>query len=222
MRGIAAAILLLVVAGCATQAQRDETRMSEAIKLSRDEVRACLVRAEGSPEYQALHGKLPPSQSDISMERLVDATKPTPEDSQALLAFHSAYIGPCHKLAIESLGRAHPAFATVLARSYAEGDANYARLVQRQETWGEYAQHSKTLRAETRAALQATGRQIDQQLANAHAYEVQQRQAALSALSQWAYQQQVLAQQQQMINAMNRPVMTNCQYVGPTLNCTSF
>jgi len=29
-------------------------------------------------------------------------------------------------------------------------------------------------------------------------------------------------QNQQMINAMNQPRMTNCQYVGTYLNCTTF
>ena len=38
----------------------------------------------------------------------------------------------------------------------------------------------------------------------------------------WAYQQQVLQQNQQAINAANRPRMTNCQYVGTYLNCTTF
>ena len=37
-----------------------------------------------------------------------------------------------------------------------------------------------------------------------------------------AYQQQVLLQNQQAINAMNQPRMTNCQYVGTMLNCTTF
>jgi len=43
-----------------------------------------------------------------------------------------------------------------------------------------------------------------------------------AAFSQWAYQQQVLLQNQQMINAMGQPRMTNCQYVGTMLNCTTF
>jgi hypothetical protein len=66
------------------------------------------------------------------------------------------------------------------------------------------------------------GLQLDGDLAQAHQYEIQQRQAALSALSQWAYQQQVVMQNQQMINAMNRPVMTSCRYIGATLNCASY
>jgi hypothetical protein len=34
--------------------------------------------------------------------------------------------------------------------------------------------------------------------------------------------QQVVMQNQQMINAMNRPVMTNYRYIGPTLNCARY
>ena len=42
------------------------------------------------------------------------------------------------------------------------------------------------------------------------------------ALQNWAYQQQILQQNQQLINAYNQPRMTNCQYAGAMLNCSTF
>jgi hypothetical protein len=45
--------------------------------------------------------------------------------------------------------------------------------------------------------------------------ELAQRQAAAAALLQWS-------QQQQVINAINRPVVTNCNRFGATVNCTSY
>jgi hypothetical protein len=62
---------------------------------------------------------------------------------------------------------------------------------------------------------------INRDLNASHNTEVAQRQAA-AALSNWAYQQQVLLQNQQAVNAANRPRTTNCQYVGAYLNCTTF
>ena len=64
--------------------------------------------------------------------------------------------------------------------------------------------------------------QIDGQLQNQHAHEVQQRQRAAAALQQWSYQQQVLANQRAAVNAMNAPKTINCQYVGNTAQCQQF
>jgi hypothetical protein len=111
---------------------------------------------------------------------------------------------------------------TVLANSYAKSDANYLALAERKITWGEFNTATVAARNELTASLQAVGQAIDTKLQNAHAAEVQQRQAAAAALGNWAYQQQVLLQNQQAINAANRPRTTSCQYVGAYLNCTTF
>jgi hypothetical protein len=65
-------------------------------------------------------------------------------------------------------------------------------------------------------------REIASGLEKSHSAELARRQAAATALSNWAYQQQILLQNQQAINAMNQPRMTNCQYIGAMLNCTTF
>lgn len=123
---------------------------------------------------------------------------------------------------LQDFAKVHPAYAAVAAETYAAADQQYARLVRREISWGENAVMSAQRVTAMRVALTRVGQQINAELANAHAYEIQQRQAAAAALSNWAYQQQVLSQNQQAVNALSRPRMTNCQYVGTVLNCTSF
>jgi hypothetical protein len=77
------------------------------------------------------------------------------------------------------------------------------------------------INAESKARFDAVSAEIQKNLNETHASEMARRQQAVDALAQWAYQQQVLQQRQQMVNAMNRPRITTCQYFGATLNCTT-
>jgi hypothetical protein len=51
---------------------------------------------------------------------------------------------------------------------------------------------------------------------------MEQRQRAAAAFQQWAYQQQVLANQRAAIAAANKPTTINCSYAGTTAQCTSY
>ncbi|HZQ01370.1 MAG TPA: hypothetical protein VFB13_17630 [Reyranella sp.] len=142
-------------------------------------------------------------------------SKPTPTESAVLLKLYDNYVLPCRKIALDGAARVNSAFSVVLACTYAESDVEYARLVRREESWGEFAQGSVRRRADLRQALQAAQSHINRDLGQSHAYEMQQRQAAAKALSDMAYQQQVIA-------AMNRPITTNCTRIGYAINCSSY
>jgi hypothetical protein len=155
------------------------------------------------------------------MALLADQAKPTPAEVEALLALHDGPVMACRRLAIEGAARVHPSYGVIFAQAYAEADNDYAGLVRRQMSWGDFAQHTQRRRQETAAALTDADAKVRQQLATSHAYEMQQRAAFGQAMQQWSYQQRALAQQQQLINAAYRPVFTTCSYVGSMLNCTS-
>jgi hypothetical protein len=89
-------------------------------------------------------------------------------------------------------------------------------------TWGQFNQGRRDITTQTQGKLVQANMQIGSQLQNQHQYEVQQRQRAAEAFAQWSYQQQQLNQQQQMINAVNRPRTINCDYFGNTAQCNSF
>jgi hypothetical protein len=66
--------------------------------------------------------------------------------------------------------------------------------------------------AETQAAILAEDRRVVSELKQDHQAELAQRQRAAEAMAAWA-------QTQEMINAANRPVITNCNAFGNSVNC---
>jgi hypothetical protein len=106
---------------------------------------------------------------------LADHSRPTEAEAALLVELHGGYIAPCRKLVIERLATINPAFAEVAARNYADADAEYARLVQRQESWGDYAQAFVRRRAAFAQAFSETGERINRDLVRSHATELLQR-----------------------------------------------
>jgi hypothetical protein len=109
-----------------------------------------------------------------------------------------------------------------IAEYYAQIDVAALALVQGKTTWGEYTQVTATANREMNAKTAQVSSDLQRGLAQSHQAELSRRQQAAASLSNYVYQQQVLLQNQQMINAMNQPRMTNCQYVGAYLNCATF
>jgi hypothetical protein len=216
------AILTLALAGCAPQTDREKSSMVAAGEPVTPGVKACLERSAGLPSYQALKDKLPPD-DDLapSMEMQTNTGKPTPEEIQLLLEYHQDGLTPCRKLALLDLGGINPILAAPLAEGYADADASYVRLIQGQITWGGYATAAYVRHLMVSRKLTFANAQIDRKQEISQTQEIQRRQVAAAAMGQWAHQQQVLNQQQQMINAKSRPVTTNCSYNGPLLNCTT-
>ncbi len=123
---------------------------------------------------------------------------------------------------IEGIGKVHPVFVSLLAKWEAENAEMLLKVIKNQMTIGEWnTAHNRMLATRNREWAHIET-QIVQQLETAHAYEIQQREAAASALQQWAYQQQLLQQNQQVINSLNRPTFVNCQYDGDFVQCTGF
>ena len=72
------------------------------------------------------------------------------------------------------------------------------------------------------AEFSQIGQRIVSELNQAHQYEIAQRQRATTALQMWAYQQQALYNQQQLLHATTQPSTMNCHYIGNMLQCTQF
>ncbi|MBS0219189.1 MAG: hypothetical protein JSR91_00455 [Proteobacteria bacterium] len=207
--------------------------MELAAKATVADSTACWAKAYSSAQWSALKGKLPDFHDNglPPMSLLVDRTKPTEAEAAMLLSFHQEYVTPCRKLTLNDIGNVHPSLTAVFAQAYANSDAEYAKLVQRQETWGEFAQAYSQEKQRFIAALDNAGGKIQQQLDASYRYEIQQRQAAADAFSNWAYQQQVIAALNQMAQpravappALQVPQMRtiNCTRYYNTVNCTSY
>ena len=89
-------------------------------------------------------------------------------------------------------------------------------------TIGEYNTAKRARNMEEASDYRRVENQINKRLDQSHEAEMANRRAAAQSLQQWSYQQQLLHQNQQMINSINRRTYTNCNYYGNTIRCTSF
>jgi hypothetical protein len=221
MKALALVTALLALGGCATAAQHEAAHMQQVSAEGKAAIDLCWMGIEGSPPQHALRDKMG-GNAAATLAMKANTQKATPEEAAQVLVLHQEYVMPCRKIELETAAKLSPVLAAIYASGYARSDANYANLVANKISWGEFLTERDAIAAQRRTELAAAAQSIDRHLQQAHNAEIQQRQAAAAAFSQWAYQQQVLQQNQQAINAANRPRMTNCQYVGTYLNCTTF
>jgi hypothetical protein len=176
MKARAALALAFFLAACSTEAEREVARMNQATTVALAEMAACSARAEASDAFRQLKPKLPPVDGSFpSAALLADRSRPTEREAVLLVELHGGYIAPCRRLVVERLGTINPAFAEVAAKSFAEADAAYTKLVRREESWGDYAAASVARRQAFALAFSAAGERINRGLAAAHVTELQQR-----------------------------------------------
>jgi hypothetical protein len=150
--------------------------MNQATTVALAEMAACSSRAEASDAFRQLRAKLPPTDgTSPSAALLADRTRPTESQATLLVELHTNFITPCRTLVIEKLGTINPAFAEVTARSFADADVEYAKLVRREESWGDYAQAWVRRREAFAQAFSEAGDQINRDLVRSHVLERQQR-----------------------------------------------
>ena len=102
----------------------------------------------------------------------------------------------------------------ILTKEFAGADDDTIAFVQRKLSWGERVRRARDRALAMQTELQAEEQRIIAGLERSHEAELARLQRALDALAQWA-------QTQQVINAMNRPVVTNSSRVGSFKNCVS-
>ena len=148
-------------------------------------------------------------------------THVTEQEAKDLIEW-SVLTNPCKKIGIEGLARIHPEYVVTLARLYSGDDTDTAKLINNEITIGDLNQGSINRVNQMTVEFSQINQNIKSQLNQEHRYELAQRQIAAQLLQTWAYQQQVLYNQQRLINNTMRPITTNCQYIGSTLHCTQF
>lgn len=212
----------ILLAGCATRAQWQyqqlEIQYLTALRFMDDCLRPLM---ETSVVNRLRERFLLDIYDPRIVEKLALKTQITQQEAQDIVDF-SALRKPCHKLAIEEFGKIHPEYVASLARIFAEADADLAKAINKELTVGDLNKRALDRVNRWQAEFSQIGQRIESQLNLAHQYELTQRQIAAQALQAWAYQQQVLYNQQQLLNAATRPITTNCRYIGNSLHCTQF
>jgi len=208
-------VTLFLLAACATAAQRQAQQASTMTREAATQLKSCISAVVDKPEYAALLPHTPDLDSgQHTMAQLTNETVPSVQDAR-LFAARFDEVNPCRKRFLSALAAVRPDLVPILADGYAKGDAVAALLVERKITWAESAKRAEENTNSLRKQLAAADQQWIAELKAENQAELAQRQAAAAALMQWS-------QQQQMINAINRPVTTNCNRFGSTVNCTSY
>jgi len=176
VRAKAGLALLLALAACTTEAEREVARMNRETTVALVEMAQCSSRAEASDAFRQLRAKLPPTDgTSPSAALLANRTRPTDSEATLLVELHTNFITPCRKLVIERLSTINPAFAEVTVRNFADADGEYAKLVRGQESWGDYAEAFVRRREAFTRAFSEAGDQINRDLVRSHVLGRQQR-----------------------------------------------
>jgi hypothetical protein len=176
------------------------------------QAKACGDAIYDSPEAAPLRPHVTRDMREAALSQLSDTGSATKPEIDAILVLHPR-LKACEKIVLDQLLNTTPSVVPILTKQYSSADDDTILLIQRKMPWGERVRRGRDRVNETVAALQAEEQRVTAGLEQ-HESELARRQAALNAISQ-------CAQTQQVINAMNRPVMTNCFGTGSMVNCIS-
>jgi hypothetical protein len=200
------------LAACATAAQRQYQAAVTNDKAALQDLRECTMAVYNSAGFAPLREHIPANVlTDATLEQLSDNRLATDAEIKIILANHPQ-LQACRKQAFERIGESTPTLIPILLASVSKGEDSLLDLIQKKESWGAYVKGTRDRAVALNAELQGEIRQIDAGFKQSHEAELAQRQRASEAISQWA-------QTQQMINAANRPVITNCNQFGTMTNC---
>ena len=205
------------LAGCATQAQRAMQDMNAKIEQTNRQYEKCGDESLKTPSVVRLTDKVIFDARDYDFRLLIIEEFASENDIADLLQLYADY-QPCRRQFLEGLGRAHPAFMSLMVKLYAESDENLLRLVKGELSFGEANKRGVDLYSRYLIRWNETGIAITKNLDVSHRYEIQQRQVAGAALRQWVYQQQLL----NSLNQAPRTTFTNCSFIGNQVHCTSY
>jgi hypothetical protein len=216
---VAAAAVLL--AGCATAAQRQYQAIGTNTQAVVGGAKACVTAVYSAPEAALLRPHFPFDVWDLTLAQLSDQSLATKEEIDAIFVLHPR-LQQCQKAALDGLMSTTPSLVPILAAESNRGEDNLLLLIQHKQSWGEFSKRRRDNVFEAQAELVAEARRIEAGLEQSHEAELAQRQAAAqaatAALAQYAQTQQIIAK-------MNQPTFTNCLrmgYQGNMLNCTTW
>jgi hypothetical protein len=209
-----------LLAACATAAQRQYQTMVSNNQSAVQDLRVCSEIVYNSAEFAPLRRHIPFKATDATLEQLSDNSLVTDDEIQLILAVHPQ-LQSCRKHALDRISLTTPTLVPIMLVVVTKGEDSLIDLLQRKQSWGAHVRRVRDAVVAGTAELQAEGQRITASLQQSHQVELAQRQAAAQssadALARYV-------ETQQIINNMNRPVMTHC-FQGPlgnTLNCSTW
>ena len=205
----------LILSGCVpTQAQLTATRAGTTIKGAIAQYRECTSDVRKTPEFAALDAHLAnPETGQFTMEQLTDKAIPTAQEAHLLASLYDDF-SECRSSLKTAVGGVRPDLVPVLTDEDRQKANIVIKLVQRQISWGDAAQAGQAVNSATQEKLAEIDHAWKGELEEQNREELEQRRASAALTMQYL-------QNQQMINAVSRPVNTTCFAAGSMMNCTS-
>jgi hypothetical protein len=154
---------LLVVGGCADKAPPEAARIHGIAATDAPAIDACWRRVLASPQHQALRDRMGDHADSPTAAMKSSPARATRQEAALLQSLREDYLAPCRRMALQSAGKVHPTIVAILMDSYARADANTARLINRDITWGEYVSENQAIVTHRRAELLAAGEAMQRQ-----------------------------------------------------------
>jgi hypothetical protein len=216
------ATLIGALAGCATAAQRQSQNIRTTVDVTVAQGNVCYGQINADAAYAELTRHFPFQDiHQATLAQQIDPTFATPHEV-ALISERHDRIVPCRKGVVDGFMTVEPSIGVLWAEAFSKGDENLLQLAKGKESWGDYVVRAKAIADENIAKRLTASREIDAGLNASHQQEMAGRAAAAQAFSNSMAQQQMINQNQQMLNNANRPVTTNCNRFGNSVNCTSY
>lgn len=153
----------LVLVACASRTPPEAVRVHGVAATDSPAIDACWRKVLTSPQHQALRDRFGDHADSPTASMKSNPAKAAPQEAALLRSLHKEYLTPCRTMALASAAKVHPGIVAILTDSYARADANMARLVDRDITWGEYVSENQAIvthrRAELLAAAEAMQRE---------------------------------------------------------------
>lgn len=163
MKAIFLGIALLAIDGCASRTPPEAARVHAIAATDAPPIDACWRRVLASSPHQALRTRMGDHADSPTLAMKSNAQKATPQEAALLRSLQQDYLAPCRSMALQSAAKVHPTIVAILTDSYARADANTARLIGREITWGEYVSENQSIVTHRRAELLAAGESLQRQ-----------------------------------------------------------
>ncbi|SEP49095.1 hypothetical protein SAMN02990966_07203 [Rhodospirillales bacterium URHD0017] len=163
MKAVFLGIALLAISGCAGKTPPEAARVHGIAATDAPAIDACWRKVLTSPQHQALKEKMGDHADSPAAAMKSNPAMATPQEALLLQSLRQDYLAPCRKMALAAAAKVHPTIVAILTDSYARSDANTARLIDREITWGEYVSENQAIVTHRRAELLAAGERIQRE-----------------------------------------------------------
>jgi hypothetical protein len=157
MKSAVLTIALCAVAACAAPTPPEAQRIHSIAASDAPAIDACWRDVLKSPPHQALRARMGDHADSPTDAMKSNRQKATADEAAQLVHLQKDHLAPCRRMALSSAARVDPKIVAILGDSYAKADANTARLVAREITWGEFVSENQAIVTQRRADLLAAG-----------------------------------------------------------------